>query len=157
MYTPHINHRLCGYTTYTPWCIHSICTMENVSCIRGAAYAEQYHDPSCVRHVLNMYTECKISQLYQQVSGSSFPIFLYRCAISELEPHPSISAGPFLRTGFSILSRKGISRPHPPTLKSFHNARVKPVHQLIHRNWYILWRASLILVKRIQCTVCSSF
>ena len=48
MYTPHINHRLCGYTTYTPWCIQSICTMEDVSCIRGAAYAEQYYDPSCV-------------------------------------------------------------------------------------------------------------
>ena len=46
VYTPHINHPLCGYTTYTPWCIHSICTMEDVSCIRGAAYAEQYYDPS---------------------------------------------------------------------------------------------------------------
>ena len=35
-------HKSCGYTTYTPWCIHSICTMEDVSCIRGVAYAEQY-------------------------------------------------------------------------------------------------------------------
>ncbi len=49
MYTPHINNRLCGYTTYTPWSIHSICTMVDVSCIRGAAYAEQYYDPSCVQ------------------------------------------------------------------------------------------------------------
>ncbi len=50
VYTTH-KSPLCGYTTYTPWCIHSICTMEDVSCIRGAAYAEQYYDPSCVGQI----------------------------------------------------------------------------------------------------------
>ena len=47
-----------------------------------------------------------------------------------------IRGGPFLRTGFSILEWKGISGPHPPTPKSFHNAKIKPAHQLTQRNWY---------------------
>ncbi len=53
----YITHKslICGYTTYTPWYIHSICTMEDVSCIRGAAYAEQYYDPSRV-------SECTVYQ-----------------------------------------------------------------------------------------------
>ncbi len=38
-----------------------------------------------------------------------------------------IRGSPFLRTGFSFLSRKGISGGNPPTPQSFHKAKVKPI------------------------------
>ncbi len=48
VYTTHKSSFMWIHYIYTPWCIHSICTMEDMLCIRGAAYAEQYYDPSCV-------------------------------------------------------------------------------------------------------------
>ena len=42
-----------------------------------------------------------------------------------------VRGGPFLCTGFTILSRKAFLGPHPPTFKSFRKAVHKPVHQEI--------------------------
>ena len=46
--------------------------MEDVSCIRGAAYAEQYYDPSCVDQVVKVDNFL----LYQVVNIDNILLYL---------------------------------------------------------------------------------
>ncbi len=76
----------------------------------------------------------EIKQILSHITGQ----LLHTLYVLSVTFHTlQVRGGPFLRTGFSILSRKGISGSHPPTPKSFHNSKVKSVHQLTHRTQYM--------------------
>ena len=50
-------------------------------------------------------------------------------------PHPGKGWSIFVYGFFNSFKERNFQT--PPTPKSFHNSKVKPVHQLTHRNWYM--------------------